>query len=129
MNDTNQTSAGLIAVTGASGHLGRLVIESLLAQKVLADRIVAVVRNPEKVADLAKRGVAVRRADYAQPATLDAAFADVERLLLVSSNEVGGRVAQHENAVNAARKAKVELLAYTSMLKADTSQMRLSTLR
>lgn len=67
INETNQKSESLIAVTGASGHLGRLVIEALLAQNLPANRIVAIVRDPQKVANFASRGVQVRRADYTQP--------------------------------------------------------------
>lgn len=126
MNETNQTSESLVAVTGASGHLGRLVIEALLAQDLLANRIVAIVRDPQKVSDFAARGVEVRRADYTQKDSLEAAFKGVERLLLVSSNEVGQRLPQHENAVEAARKSGVNFLAYTSILKADASGMQLA---
>jgi len=116
----------LIAVTGATGQLGRLVVEHLLGRGVPAGRVVAAVRDPGKAAGLAARGVQVRRADYAQPETLDAAFEGVGRLLLVSSNEVGRRARQHENVVRAAKKAGVELLAYTSILRADTSNMILA---
>ena len=126
MNETNQTPASLIAVTGASGHLGRLVIEALLAENLPANKIVAVVRDPQKIADFAERGVEVRRADYTQKDSLEAAFEGVERLLLVSSNEVGQRVPQHENVVNAARSAGVRFLAYTSIPKADASEMQLA---
>jgi NAD(P)H dehydrogenase (quinone) len=113
-------------VTGATGQLGRLVVEALLGRGVPAGRVVAVVRDPEKAAGLAARGVQVRRADYAQPETLGAAFEGVGRLLLVSGNEVGRRVRQHENVVRAAERAGVELLAYTSILHADTSNMILA---
>jgi NAD(P)H dehydrogenase (quinone) len=116
----------LIAVTGATGQLGRLVVEALLGRGVPAGRVVAAVRDPEKAAGLAARGVQVRRADYAQPETLDAAFEGVGRLLLVSGNEVGRRVPQHGNVVRAAKRAGVELLAYTSILRADTSNMILA---
>jgi NAD(P)H dehydrogenase (quinone) len=114
----------MIAVTGASGQLGRLVMEGLLA-RVPAENIVAAVRNPAKVADLAARGVVVRTADYAKPETLDAAFAGVDRLLLISSSEVGGRVPQHRNVIEAARRAGVGLVAYTSILHADTTPLGL----
>lgn len=114
----------MIAVTGASGQLGRLVMEGLLA-RVPAENIVAVVRNPAKVADLAARGVVVRTADYAKPETLDAAFAGVDRLLLISSSEVGGRVPQHRNVIEAAKRAGVGLVAYTSILHADTTPLGL----
>lgn len=126
MNKTNETSKSLIAVTGASGHLGRLVIETLLAENIPADRIVAVVRDPQKASDFAARGVEVRPGDYTQPETLDAAFEGVERLLLVSSNEVGQRYSQHKNAVEAARQAGVKFIAYTSIPKVDVSEMQLA---
>lgn len=126
MNETNQTSESLIAVTGASGHLGRLVIEALLGRNLPANRIVAVVRDPQKVADFASRGVEVRRADYTQKDSLEAAFAGVGRLLLISSNEVNQRLSQHESVVEAAGKAGVNFLAYTSIPKADTSGMLLA---
>lgn len=116
----------MIAVTGATGHLGRLVIENLLERGVAAGEIVALARSPEKARDLAGRGVQVRAADYTQPDTLVAALQGVEKLLLVSANEVGQRVAQHRNLVDAARQAGVRLLAYTSILKADTSGMQLA---
>ena len=115
----------MIVVTGATGHLGRLVIAQLL-QKVPAQQLVAAVRNPAKAADLAARGVQVRLADYTQPNTLDAAFAGVEKLLLISSNEVGQRAAQHQAVIDAAKRAGVTLLAYTSMLHADRNKMALA---
>lgn len=126
MNERNQTSELVIAVTGTSGHLGRLVVEALLAENVPANRIVALARDPQKIADFAERGVQVRPGDYAQPKTLDAAFEGVERLLLVSSNEVGQRFAQHKNAVEAARQANVKFIAYTSIPKANVSEMQLA---
>jgi len=115
----------MIVVTGASGQLGRLVIEALL-KKVPAAEIVAVVRNPEKVADLAARGVQVRQADYDQPASLVAAFKGADKLLLISASEVGRRVPQHRAVINAAKAAGVGLLAYTSLLHADTSPLPLA---
>ena len=126
INETNQTNEPVIAVTGASGHLGRLVVEALLARNFPADRIVAIVRDTQKVADFAERGVEARRANYEKPETLDAALAGVERLLLVSSNEVNQRLPQHENVVQAALRAGVGFLAYTSIAKADTSGMQLA---
>ena len=114
----------MIAVTGASGQLGRLVMEGLLA-RVPAANIVAAVRNPAKVADLAAKGVVVRTADYAKRETLDVAFAGVDRLLLISSSEVGGRVPQHRNVIEAAKRAGVGLVAYTSILHADTTPLGL----
>lgn len=115
----------MIAVTGATGQLGRLVIEALL-KTVPAAQIVAAVRSPEKASDLAARGVQIRPADYNDPATLDAAFAGVEKLLLISSNELGKRGVQHRAAIDAARRAGVELIAYTSVLHADTSPLGLA---
>lgn len=115
----------MIVITGASGQLGRLVIEALL-QTVPAGEIVAAVRNPEKVADLAARGVQVRVADYDQPASLAAAFAGADKLLLISANEVGRRVPQHRAVIDAAKAAGVGLLAYTSILHADSSPLPLA---
>lgn len=114
----------MIAITGATGQLGRLVIEALL-QKVRANQIVAAVRHPEKAADLAAKGIVVRHADYDQPASLSAAFQGVEKLLLISSSEVGKRVPQHQAIIHAAEQAQVKLLAYTSLLHADRSVLGL----
>lgn len=115
----------MIIVTGASGQLGRLVIEALL-KKIPANQIVAAVRSPEKVADLAARGVLVRHADYDKPETLEKAFVGADKLLLISANEVGRRTPQHRAAINAAKKVKVGLIAYTSILHADTSPLPLA---
>lgn len=116
----------MIAVTGATGHLGRLAIESLLERGVPAGQIVALARSPEKAKELAERGIQVRQADYTRPDTLGPALQGVETLLLVSANELGQRLAQHRNIVDAARQAGVKLIAYTSILKADTSRMQLA---
>lgn len=115
----------MIVVTGATGQLGRLVIEQLLA-KLPASEIVAAVRNPAKVADLAARGVEVRTADYTKPETLATAFRGADQLLLISSSEVGQRLPQHRNAIDAARRAGVGLVAYTSLLHADTTPLGLA---
>jgi NAD(P)H dehydrogenase (quinone) len=115
----------MIVITGASGQLGRLVIEALL-KKLPASEIVAAVRSPEKVSDLAARGVQIRHADYSQPATLDTAFKGADKLLLISSSEVGQRVPQHRAVIDAAKRAGVKLLAYTSLLHADTSPLGLA---
>ncbi|MBX9474111.1 SDR family oxidoreductase [Yersinia enterocolitica] len=114
----------MIAVTGATGQLGRLVINALL-KKVPANEIIAAVRSPEKAIDLAALGIQVRKADYSQPTTLEAAFQGVDKLLLISSSEVGQRIAQHTAVINAAQHAGVKLLAYTSLLHADTSTLGL----
>ncbi|MFE2990980.1 SDR family oxidoreductase [Streptomyces sp. NPDC059262] len=105
-----------IVVTGATGHLGRLVIDGLLTAGVPAERIAAVVRDKEKAADLAARGVELRIADYSAPATLTGAFAAGDRVLLISGSEVGQRVAQHQAVIDAAKGAGVALLAYTGVL-------------
>ncbi|NVD74981.1 NAD(P)H-binding protein [Duganella sp. BJB1802] len=115
----------MIIVTGASGQLGRLVIARLL-KTVPAAQIVAAVRDVAKVADLAAQGVQVRRADYADPASLDAAFQGATKVLLISSSELGQRGPQHRNVVDAAVRAKAGLLAYTSVLHADTSPLALA---
>lgn len=110
----------MIIVTGATGHLGRHVIDGLL-ERVPAERIVAAVRSPQKAADLAERGVEVRRADYDEPDTLGPAFEGAEKILLISASEVGRRVEQHRHVIEAAAQAHPELFVYTSLLKADTS--------
>src|SRR6476620_4810477 len=101
-----------LLVTGASGHLGRLVVEALLERGTPAADVVAIARTPESISDLADRGVHVRRADYADPASLEAAFAGVDRLLLVSGSEVGQRIAQHANVIDAATRARVTFVGY-----------------
>lgn len=115
----------MIGVTGANGQLGRLVIEALL-KTVPASEIVAAVRSPENAENLTALGVQVRKADYSQPETLVTAFAGVSKLLLISSSEVGQRVPQHSAVIDAAKAAGVELLAYTSILNADSSPMLLA---
>ncbi|MHA4870879.1 NAD(P)H-binding protein [Duganella sp. PWIR1] len=115
----------MIIVTAATGQLGRLVIASLL-KTTPAAQIVAAVRDPAKADDLAAQGVQVRRADYSDPASLDAAFVGATKVLLISSNALGNRVAQHRNVIEAAARAKVGLLAYTSVLHADRSTLGLA---
>lgn len=115
----------MIAVTGATGQLGQLVIKHLL-NKVEPQQIVALVRNIEKAASLTSLGVQVRQADYSKPETLESALDGVAKLLLISSSEVGQRATQHKNVIDAAKKAGVELLAYTSLLHADTSPLALA---
>jgi NAD(P)H dehydrogenase (quinone) len=106
------------AITGVTGHLGRLVVQELLARGVPATDVVALARTPEKATDL---GVPVRRADYSDPATLPEALAGVDVLLLVSGNELGQRVAQHTDVIKAAEAAGVRRVAYTSIANADHS--------
>lgn len=115
----------MIAITGATGQLGRLVLSQLL-KTVPADQLVAVVRDPAKAAGFAERGVTVRVANYGDRTALAKAFAGVERVLLVSSNEVGQRFAQHLSVIEAAKDAGVKQLAYTSVLHADTSTLELA---
>lgn len=114
-----------IAVTGATGQLGRLVLEELLSGQEPGS-LVAVVRDAAKAAELAARGVQVRVADYSDPVALTEALTGVDKLLLVSGSEVGARVAQHANVVNAAKAAGVGFIAYTSVLAADTTELILA---
>jgi NAD(P)H dehydrogenase (quinone) len=115
----------MIVVTGATGQLGRLVIQALLKTQP-ASEIVAAVRSLEKAADLAALGVQVRRADYNEPAALDAAFEGADKLLLISSSEIGRRAVQHRAAIEAAKRSGIELIGYTSVLRADTTPLGLA---
>lgn len=115
----------MIVITGATGQLGRLVIGELI-QKLPASQIVAAVRNPEKAGDLANRGIEIRRADYNQPETLSPAFRGADRLLLISSSEVGKRIGQHNAVIEAAKGAGVKLIGYTSLLHADRTPLALN---
>lgn len=114
----------MIALTGATGQLGQFVVEELL-KTVAAKEIVAIVRNPAKAEALSKQGVLVRQADYGDQAALTQALAGVDKLLLISSSEVGQRAAQHRNVINAAKTAGVKFIAYTSLLHADKSPLGL----
>lgn len=115
----------MIVITAASGQLGRLVIQELL-KSVPAEQLVAAVRSPEKVADFANLGVQVRQIDYTQPDTLATAFTGAEKVLFISSSEVGSRVPQHANVITAAKEAGVKLVAYTSILHAANSPLDLA---
>jgi NAD(P)H dehydrogenase (quinone) len=110
-------------VTGAAGKLGRKVLQLLLDEhKVPATRIIAVTRDPAKLAELAQRGVQVRAGDFEKPDTLPAAFKGADRLLMISTDAVdkpGRRLAQHRNAVKAAEAAGVRHVVYTSMVAPD----------
>ncbi|MCV2511746.1 SDR family oxidoreductase [Leclercia pneumoniae] len=114
----------MIAITGATGQLGHHVIEQLL-KTVPACQIVAIVRNPAKAGALSQQGIDVRQADYADQAAFTSALQGVEKLLLISSSEVGQRAPQHQNVINAAKAAGVKFIAYTSLLHADTSPLGL----
>ena len=113
------------AVTGATGKLGRLVIDELL-QKVNPADIVALARDPTALQAYDQKGVDVRQADYDDPASLEAALSGVERVLLISGNAVGQRERQHGAVIEAAKKAGVSYLAYTSVLNAQASKLMLA---
>ena len=115
-----------IVVTGATGHLGRLIVTSLLDRGVPAEQIVALGRDTGRLADLADRGVTVRQADYNVADSLRAAFAGAEKLMFVSGTELGQRAAQARTVVAAATEAGVGLVVYTSIPKADTSSLTLA---
>lgn len=111
-----------IGVTGATGQLGRLVVEKL-KNRVNTDGLVALVRSPDKAANL---GIEARAFDYTQPASLTGALEGIDHLLIISGNEVGQRKIQHENIINAAKSAGVKWIVYTSLLHADTSSLSLA---
>ena len=112
-----------IVVTGATGHLGRLAIESLLAKGVPASEIVGLGRQVDKIADL---GITTKQVSYDDVDALTAAFTGADKLLFISGSEVGQRIPQHTNVVEAAKKAGVGLVVYTSAPKADTTEMKLA---
>jgi NAD(P)H dehydrogenase (quinone) len=115
-----------LVIAGATGHLGRLVVENLLDRGVPADQIVAGGRSLDRLAPLAERGVQVRRLDYADADSVTAALDGATKVLLISGNEIGLRVQQHTAVAEAALAAGVELLAYTSAPYADTTTMKLA---
>ncbi|MDP3857367.1 MAG: SDR family oxidoreductase [Stagnimonas sp.] len=119
------TSSETLVVTGATGQLGRLVLAEL-RQRAPGARLVGLVRDPAAAQDLAERGIELRAANYEDPASLAAALRGADKLLLISSSEVGRRLPQHRNVIDAARAAGVKLLAYTSILHADTNPMALA---
>jgi len=112
-----------IAVTGATGQLGTLVVEAL-KKRVPHDNIVALVRTPAKASAL---GVEARTFDYNNPAVMTEALAGIDRLVLISGNEIGQRASQHFNVVEAAGKAGVKWIVYTSLLHADSSTLNLAS--
>lgn len=114
-----------ILVTGTSGHLGALIIDELL-KLVPPGSLIAGARRPEALGILAARGVETRIVDYNDPSTLASALQGVDRLLLVSSSEIGQRAAQHHHVIQAAKEAGVKFVAYTSLLHADTSELALA---
>lgn len=115
----------MIAITGATGQLGQHVFANLL-NTTAANQLVAVVRNPAKAEALSQKGVVVRQADYGDEAALTKALKGVDKLLIISSSEVGQRAPQHRNIINAAKAAGVKFIAYTSLLHADTSPLGLA---
>lgn len=115
----------MIVVTGANGNLGRAVIQQLV-ERVPASDVVAIVRDKAKAEDLAALGVEVREADYSRPETLSKALLGADKVLLISSSEIGQRVQQHSAVVDAAKDAGVQLIAYTSILNADRSTLVLA---
>ena len=112
-----------IVVTGATGQLGRLIVQHLLSDGVSAGDIVATGRRVERLADLAEQGVRVVESDYTRPETLVEAFTGADTLMLVSGSEIGQRTAQHRNAIEAAKTAGVRRIVYTSVLHADRSAL------
>lgn len=114
----------MIAITGATGHLGQLTLTELL-KTVPASQLVAIVRNPAKAEALAQQGVTVRQAEYGDQAALTAALEGVDKLLLISSSEVGQRAVQHRNVIDAAKATGIKFIAYTSLLHADRSPLGL----
>lgn len=115
----------MIAVTGANGQLGQLVIQHLV-NKVNANEVIALVRNPEDASNLTELGVTVRAADYNQPKTIENALEGVTSLLLISSSAIGSRVAQHAAVIKAAERQGVQHFVYTSILHANTNPMLLA---
>lgn len=114
-----------IAITGATGQLGQLVIQALL-KYVPASQIIALVRSEAKAASLKQKGIELRHFDYDAPETLAPALQGVDKLLLISANEIGRRTPQHKAVIEAAKQAGVPYIAYTSLLRADTSPLGLA---
>ena len=114
-----------IAITGATGQLGNLVIEQLL-QLTAAQNIVVLVRNVDKAEHFKVQGIELREFDYDRPETLVPALSGIDKLLLISANEIGRRTPQHQAVIDAAKVAGVPYLAYTSLLRADTSPLGLA---
>jgi NAD(P)H dehydrogenase (quinone) len=122
--NTEEINNMKIAITGATGHLGQIVIQKL-KEKISADQIVGLVRSLEKASDLSL-GIETRLADFEKPEMLESAVAGIDTLLLISGSEVGKRPAQHANIIEAAKKNKVKWIVYTSLLHADTSTISLA---
>lgn len=115
-----------IAIAGATGQLGQLVIDALLKRGADPEQLIAIGRSPEKLKPLADKGLQTRVADYNAEASLVSALEDVDKLLLISGSEVGQRTTQHENVITAAQRVNVKLIAYTSIANALTGNMKLA---
>lgn len=111
-----------IAITGATGQLGKIAVEKL-KEKTAAENLVALVRTPEKANDL---GIEARAFDYSKPDTLVDSLKGIDKLFLISGNEIGQREIQHKNVIDAAKQAGVKEIVYTSLLHASTSKMALA---
>jgi NAD(P)H dehydrogenase (quinone) len=109
-------------ITGATGQLGRIVVEKL-KERIPSGDMVALVRSPQKAADL---GIEAREFDYNKPENLAAALKGIDNLLLISASEIGQRERQHKNVIDAAKKAGVKWIVYTSILRADRSTLSLA---
>ncbi|GAB6897757.1 SDR family oxidoreductase [Kineosporia succinea] len=116
-----------IVVTAATGHLGRLALAELLRKGVPANEIVAGGRSLEKLQEFADSGVRVQVVDYDRPETLKAAFEGADRVLFISGGEVGRRIPQHKNVIDAAKAANVELIAYTGFANIDRTTAKLAS--
>ena len=108
----------MILVTGATGQLGKIVIENLM-KKTAANQIAALVRDPNKAAELKDKGVDIRVGDYSDVASLDQAMRGIEKVLLISGTDEVNRVQQHQNVVDAAKRAGVKFIAYTGRFMKD----------
>lgn len=111
-----------IGITGATGQLGRLVVDKL-KERVSKENLVGLVRSPEKAADLE---IETREFDYTKSDSLSKALKGIDHLLLISGSEVGQRKTQHENVIKAAKQAGVKWIVYTSLLHAETSSLSLA---
>ncbi|GAB3263814.1 SDR family oxidoreductase [Kineosporia babensis] len=116
-----------IVVTAATGQLGRLVLPALLKHGIAAQQIVAGGRNLAPLKPFADQGIQLKVIDYNRPQTLTQAFEDAERVLFISGTEIGRRIQQHQNVVDAAKAAGVSLIAYTSVARCDTTTVRLAS--
>ena len=115
----------MIAVAGANGHLGQLVVAGLV-ERVPGNQVIAAVRSLEKATSLRSLGVQVREADYTRPETLRTALSGAKRVLLISAADVNQRFRLHKAVIDEAKEAGVEQVVYTSLLRADSSEIFLA---